>query len=80
MLLLIGCLLLSGCATDKAYSVAKTGYKGGKVAVKALELNKDGKFDKVKKYAETYDEVRVTIRGEQPQKKSLVPTRLKTDL
>jgi len=57
-------LTFSGCVTDKAYSVAKIAYSGGEIVVKELDLNKNGKFNKIDKVAKTYDKTRTVVKKE----------------
>ena len=59
-------LLLSGCATDTAYGVAKTVYVGGKAVVIAnadlLDDETIAKLEKVDDYATRYDNARTVLK------------------
>jgi hypothetical protein len=58
--------LFTGCATDGAYNVGKSIYKGGKVVVQELPLKEDTKekLSKVDKVATTYDKARTAVRNQ----------------
>lgn len=60
------CLLFSGCATDGAYSVAKTVYVGGKAVVIAnadlLDEETISKLENVDNYATRYDTARTALK------------------
>lgn len=59
-------MLLSGCATDGAYSVAKTVYVGGKAVVIAnadlLDDETLSKLERVDDIAERYDTARTIVK------------------
>lgn len=58
--------VFTGCATDGAYNVGKSIYKGGKVVVQELPLKEDTKekLGKVDKVATTYDKARTAVRNQ----------------
>ncbi|MBL1294480.1 MAG: hypothetical protein COB61_011510 [Thiotrichales bacterium] len=71
--ILIGCIVLMamvlvGCsATDKAYGVAKAGYKVGEAVVDVTGYESE-KLSKVHKVASSYDEARTVVRDTDEKK------------
>lgn len=67
-------MVFSGCsATDKAYGVAKAGYKVGEAVVDVTGYESE-KLSNVHKVATTYDEARTVVRGSSNEKKQIVDT------
>lgn len=66
LLIVIGCLLLSGCATDNAYSVAKIAYIGGKqilvINSDLIDANTIQELQKIDRVAVTYDGIRTEVK------------------
>ena len=66
-------MVMAGCsATDKAYGVAKAGYKVGEAVVDVTGY-KSEKLSKVHEVATSYDEARTLVR-DQEEKKTVVDT------
>jgi PBP1b-binding outer membrane lipoprotein LpoB len=65
-MLVAAMLLITGCVTDKAYTVGKKVYTGGKAAVKAnADSFSDETLEKLKKVdtaATAYDKTRTKVR------------------
>lgn len=79
LILAVVCLgsFFTGCATDGAYSVGKTVYKGGKTIVKELPLKDETKekLGKVDRVATTYDKTRSKVRGNETDATTLEATK-----
>lgn len=71
---IVGAMAFTGCATDKAYSISKAVYKGGKVAVQEIPMDdeKRAKLKKIDKGLTIYDKARTVVRGKLDEGKSSV--------
>jgi len=71
---ILGAIVLTGCATDKAYSISKAVYKGGKVVVQEIPMDDEerDKLKKIDKGLTIYDKARTVVRGKLDEGKSSV--------